>query len=56
MLGIQYIKVSPTNHIIHYQSGKIAHSGVGLAFFYYAPYLVDCHCAGGQRGCAVHLQ
>ncbi|MBI5052903.1 MAG: SPFH domain-containing protein [Chloroflexi bacterium] len=37
MLGIQYIKVSPTNHIIHYQNGKAAHSGVGLAFFYYAP-------------------
>lgn len=37
MLGIQYLKAGPTQHIIHYQNGKVAHSGVGLAFFYYQP-------------------
>jgi hypothetical protein len=37
MLGIQYLKVGPTNHALHYQNGKVAHSGAGIAFFYYAP-------------------
>ena len=37
MFGIRYIKVGPTQHIIHYQNGKIRHSGAGLAFYYYRP-------------------
>ncbi len=37
MFGINYLKASPTQYVIHYQNGKIIHEGVGLAFFYYAP-------------------
>ncbi len=37
MLGIRYIKVGPTQHVIHYQNGRIRHSDAGLAFFYYRP-------------------
>lgn len=37
MLGIHYLKASPTAYIIHYQNGKIRRSGAGLAFFYYKP-------------------
>ncbi|RUA16953.1 MAG: SPFH domain-containing protein [Clostridia bacterium] len=37
MFGLHYIKVGPTQHVIHYQNGKMRHSGAGLAFFYYRP-------------------
>ena len=37
MFGIRFIKVQPTTHLLQYRNGKIARSGVGLAFFYYAP-------------------
>ncbi len=37
MLGINYIKASPTQYIIHYQNGQIKRAGTGLAFFYYQP-------------------
>lgn len=37
MLGIQYIKAGPTQHLIHYRNGKIRRSGTGLSFFYYKP-------------------
>jgi regulator of protease activity HflC (stomatin/prohibitin superfamily) len=37
MLGIQFIKFSPTTYVIHYKKGKIKHEGKGLAFYYYAP-------------------
>lgn len=37
MLGIRYIKVSPTQYIIHYSSGRKRRAGAGLAFFYYRP-------------------
>ena len=37
MFGIRFIKVQPTTHLLQYKNGKIARSGVGLAFFYYAP-------------------
>ena len=37
MFGIRYIKVPPTHFVMHYASGKIRHSGTGLAFFYFKP-------------------
>jgi len=37
MLGIGYIKLDPTTHVIHYSSGRIVRQGLGLAFFYYRP-------------------
>jgi hypothetical protein len=37
MFGIRFIKMQPTTHLLQYKNGKIARSGVGLAFFYYAP-------------------
>lgn len=37
MLGIRYVKVPPTVHVIQYVAGRVKRSGVGLSFFYYAP-------------------
>ena len=37
MFGINYLKTGPTHYVIHYQNGRIRHSGTGLAFFYYQP-------------------
>ncbi len=37
MLGIQFIKFSPTTYVIHYKHGKVKREGKGLAFYYYAP-------------------
>jgi hypothetical protein len=37
MLGIHYIKVSPTQYIFHYSNGRKKRAGAGLAFFYYKP-------------------
>lgn len=37
MFGIQYIKVTPTQFVMHYRGGKLRRSGAGLAFFYFKP-------------------
>lgn len=37
MFGIRYLKVSPTQYVIHHQNGRVRHAGAGLAFFYYRP-------------------
>lgn len=37
MFGIQYIKVPPTQYVLHYRGGKLKRSGPGLAFFYFRP-------------------
>jgi hypothetical protein len=37
MFGIHYIKVSPTQYVIHFSSGRKRRAGAGLAFFYYRP-------------------
>ncbi len=37
MFGIHYIKSDPTQYIFHYHSGRLKHSGIGQAFFYYRP-------------------
>jgi regulator of protease activity HflC (stomatin/prohibitin superfamily) len=37
VLGINFIKVGPTDFLIQYKAGKIVREGAGLAFFYYAP-------------------
>jgi regulator of protease activity HflC (stomatin/prohibitin superfamily) len=37
MFGIQYIKVTPTQYILHYRGGRLRRAGAGLAFFYFKP-------------------
>jgi hypothetical protein len=37
MLGIQFIKASPTEYVLLFKNGKIKAQGAGLSFFYYAP-------------------
>ncbi len=37
MLGIQFMKTSPTQYVIHFQNGKVRRRGAGLSFFYYRP-------------------
>jgi hypothetical protein len=35
MLGIRYIKASPTTYVLQYRGGKVVREGVGLAFFFF---------------------
>ena len=35
MLG--YHKSNPTDYVLHFSKGRIAHEGPGLSFFYFAP-------------------
>jgi regulator of protease activity HflC (stomatin/prohibitin superfamily) len=37
MLGISYRKSNPTDYILHFSKGSLAHEGPGLSFFYFAP-------------------
>lgn len=37
-LGFRFIKVPPTQHVIHYSKGRVRRTGAGLAFWYFAPY------------------
>ncbi len=37
MLAIRFMKVSPTNYVLHYKGGNVKREGPGLSFFYYAP-------------------
>ena len=37
MFGFQYLKTGPTHYVLHYQNGRLRHSGAGQAFFYYKP-------------------
>jgi len=37
MFGINYIKTSPTQYVIHFSWGRKQRAGKGLAFFYYKP-------------------
>jgi hypothetical protein len=37
MLGIKYLKVPPTTHVMQFKRGRIVKSGAGLSFIYYAP-------------------
>lgn len=37
MLGISYLKVPATTHVIQLKNGQIVRSGPGLSFFYFAP-------------------
>jgi regulator of protease activity HflC (stomatin/prohibitin superfamily) len=38
MFGIKFMKANPTSYVLHYSDGKIKREGVGLSFFYYAPF------------------
>ena len=37
MFGFRFTRASPTTYVIHYKNGAIAHEGLGLSFFYFAP-------------------
>lgn len=37
MFGFQYIKVTPTQYVLHFRDGKLRRAGTGLAFFYFKP-------------------
>src|SRR6186713_1809089 len=37
MLGINYLKVPPTTHVMQFKGGRVVRSGPGLSFFYYGP-------------------
>jgi hypothetical protein len=37
MLGINFIKVKPTEYIILYRKGNVVLEGMGQSFFYFAP-------------------
>jgi regulator of protease activity HflC (stomatin/prohibitin superfamily) len=37
MFGIRYRKANPTDYVLHFSKGKLAHEGPGLAFFYFGP-------------------
>lgn len=37
MLGFHYLKSSPTQYVLHYQTGKVRHAGAGIAFTYFKP-------------------
>ena len=37
MFGLRYLKADPTQYVIHYQNGRVAHAGAGAAFLYYQP-------------------
>ena len=37
MLGINYLKVPPTTHVMQFKRGQVVASGAGLSFFYYGP-------------------
>ena len=37
MFGITYCKANPTDYVLHFSGGKIAHEGPGESFFYFRP-------------------
>ncbi|MEY5009604.1 MAG: hypothetical protein RLZZ253_743 [Verrucomicrobiota bacterium] len=37
MLGLRFIKIPPTTHVIQYSGGKVVREGAGISFFYYSP-------------------
>ncbi len=37
MFSINYHKANPTDYVLHFSKGRLAHEGAGLSFFYYRP-------------------
>lgn len=37
MFGFKFIKVQPTEYVLHYRNGRLAKEGAGLSFFYFSP-------------------
>lgn len=37
MFGFKFIKVQPTEYILHYKKGQLVKEGAGLSFFYFSP-------------------
>jgi regulator of protease activity HflC (stomatin/prohibitin superfamily) len=37
MLGLKFIKVQPTEYVLHYSNGRLVREGVGLSFFHFSP-------------------
>ena len=43
MLGVRYMKASPTTYVLQYRKGKVKREGPGLSFVFYAPTSVIAH-------------
>lgn len=37
MFGVKFIKVGPTDYVLHYKGGEVVREGAGQSFFYYSP-------------------
>lgn len=37
MFGFKFIKVQPTEYILHYKNGRLVKEGTGLSFYYFSP-------------------
>lgn len=37
MFGFKFIKVQPTEYILHYKNGRLVKEGSGLSFYYFSP-------------------
>jgi len=37
MLAVRYHKSNPTDYVLHFSKGRIAHEGAGASFFYFGP-------------------
>ena len=37
MLGIQFVKVDPTQYVLQFRKGQVVKEGLGLSFLYFAP-------------------
>jgi hypothetical protein len=50
MLGVRFVKVPPTTHLIEYRHGRVVREGAGLSFFYFSPTtsLVAVPCASTE--------
>jgi regulator of protease activity HflC (stomatin/prohibitin superfamily) len=38
MLGFSFVKLPPTTYAVQYKNGKVVREGLGLSFFYFAPF------------------
>ena len=43
MLGIRYMKASPTTYVLQYRKGQVKRAGAGLSFVFYSPTSVIAH-------------
>jgi hypothetical protein len=55
MFGINYLKVPPTTHVLHYKRGRVVKSGAGLSIFLLRADVGHCAGAAGQHGRALRI-